>query len=64
MRFFLSVASKGGSQGRQGVTQPFFKLHIPDFAWKFVWIVSTNFEQNENLQKKFKNVKRRKEQKK
>ena len=50
---------KRGSQGRQGVTQPFFELHIPDFAWKFIWIVSTNFEQNENLQK----IKKRKKYK-
>ena len=34
------------------VTQPFFELQTPDFAWKFVWIVSANFEQNANFQKK------------
>ena len=40
------------------VTQPFFELQTPDFAWKFVWIVSANFEQNANFQqKKIKNVK-------
>ena len=40
------------------VTQPFFELQTPDFAWKFVWIVSANFEQNANFQKKkLKNVK-------
>ena len=33
------------------ITQPFFELHTPDFAWKFIWIFSTNFEQNGNLQK-------------
>ena len=52
MRFFLSGASKGGgSQGRQGVTQSFFEQHFPDFAWNILWIVSTNFEQNANLEK-------------
>ena len=35
---------RGGSQGRQGVTQPFFELQTPDFAWNFVWTVSTNYE--------------------
>ena len=39
------------------ITQPFFELQTPDFAWKFVWIFSTNFEQNANLQKNLKNVK-------
>ena len=39
------------------VTQPFFELQTPDFAWKFVWIISANFEQNANFQKKLKNVK-------
>ena len=34
-----------------------FELHIPDFAWKFVLIVSTSFEQNANLQKMRKNIK-------
>ena len=33
------------------ITQTFFELQTPDFAWKFVWIVSTNFEQKANLQK-------------
>ena len=51
MRFFVRGIKRGVS-GRQGVTQPFFELHTPDFEWKFVWIVSINFEQNENLQKK------------
>ena len=26
------------------ITQPFFELHTPDFAWKFVWIVQTNYK--------------------
>ena len=30
------------------------KEEAPDFAWKFLWIVSTNFDQNANLQKKLK----------
>ena len=40
------------------VTQPFFQLQTPDFAWEFVWIVSANFEQNANFQQeKILNVK-------
>ena len=26
------------------ITQPFFQLQTPDFAWKFVWTVPTNYE--------------------
>ena len=26
------------------INQPFFELQIPDFAWKFVWTVPTNYE--------------------
>ena len=26
------------------ITQPFFELQPPDFAWKFVWTVPTNYE--------------------
>ena len=45
MRFFFGQGrQKGRSQGRQGVTQPYFELQTPDFAWKFVWIVLTNYE--------------------
>ena len=25
------------------ITQPFFELQPPDFAWKFVWTVPTNY---------------------
>ena len=25
------------------ITQPFFELQTPDFAWKFVWTVLTNY---------------------
>ena len=46
------------------ITQPFFDLQTPDFAWKFVWIVSANFEQNANLQKKIKKCKKHKKYKK
>ena len=35
---------KGGSQGRQGGTQPFFELQTPYFAWKFVWTIPTYYE--------------------
>ena len=26
------------------ITQPFFELQTPDFAWKFVWIFRTNYK--------------------
>ena len=26
------------------ITQPFFELQIPDFAWNFIWTVPTNYE--------------------
>ena len=25
------------------ITQPFFELQTPDFAWKFLWNVQTNY---------------------
>ena len=28
------------------ITHSFFELQSPDFAWKFVWTVRTNFEKN------------------
>ena len=44
MRFFLGHGrQKGGSHRRQGVTQPFFELQTPYFAWKFIWTVPTNY---------------------
>ena len=37
------------------ITQPFFELQTPDFAWKFIWTV----EPNDKVQKvqKYKNAK-------
>merc|ERR1712208_33027 len=37
------------------ITQPFFELHTPDFAWKFIWTV----EPNDKVQKykKYKSTK-------
>ena len=26
------------------ITRTFFELHTPDFAWNFIWTVSTNYE--------------------
>ena len=26
------------------ITQPFFEQQTPDFVWKFVWTVPTNYE--------------------
>ena len=28
---------------RQLITRPFFEIQPPDFAWKFVWAVLTNY---------------------
>ena len=46
--FFGQERQKGGCSGASGgksaITQPFFELQTPDFAWKFVWTVPTNYE--------------------
>ena len=36
------------------ITQPFFELQTPDFAWNFVWIVPTNYKSTkvQKVQKK------------
>ena len=34
------------------ITQPFFELQTPDFAWKFVWTVPTNYEKKHCKKKK------------
>ena len=34
------------------ITQPFFELQTPDFAWKFIWTVEPN-----NKVQKYKNTK-------
>ena len=40
------------------ITQPFFELQTPDFAWKFIWTVEPNYKstkstkvQNRKVQK-------------
>ena len=40
------------------LTQPFFELQTPDFAWKFVWIVQINYKSTkvQKVQKKYKKV--------
>ena len=37
------------------ITQPFFELQTPDFAWKFVWIVQINYKSTKST-KKYKKV--------
>ena len=32
------------------ITQPFFELQTPDFVWKFVWTVPTNYEEKNGCQ--------------
>ena len=39
------------------ITQPFFELQTPDFAWRFVWTVPTNYEKK-IVKKKFKKIKK------
>merc|ERR1712030_207409 len=34
------------------ITRSIFELHTPDFAWKFVWIVLTNYKSTK-VQKKY-----------
>ena len=41
----ISQVYQKGRLGVSRVTQPFFELQTPDFAWKFVWTVPRNFEQ-------------------
>ena len=38
------ITDKNVSAIPSAVTQPFFELQTPDFAWKFIWTVQTNFE--------------------
>merc|ERR1712173_524203 len=33
------------------ITQPFFELQTPDFAWKFVWIVQINYKSTKSTKK-------------
>ena len=33
------------------ITQPFFELHTPDFAWKFLWIVQINYKSEKSTKK-------------
>ena len=33
------------------ITQPFFELQTPDFAWKFVWTVETNYKKYKKVHK-------------
>ena len=42
------------------ITQPFFELQTPDFAWEFVWIVEINYKSTkvQKVQKKYKKYKK------
>ena len=33
------------------ITQPFFELQTPDFAWKFIWAVQTNYKSTKSTKK-------------
>ena len=39
----IVVVVKVSSFVPSAITQPFFELETPDFAWKFVWTVSINY---------------------
>ena len=39
------------------ITQPFFELQTPDFAWKFIWTVEPNDKVQKYKTKKYKNTK-------
>ena len=40
----LKKILKLGKIKEMAITRPFFELHTPDFAWKFIWTVWTNYE--------------------
>ena len=42
----------------RAITQPFFELQTPDFAWKFVWIVQIKYKSTKSTKstKKYKKV--------
>ena len=40
----LSLLPEMSSFVPSAITRPFFELQTPDFAWKFVWTVPTNYE--------------------
>ena len=43
--FFWSGASEGGGcSGASGGKSAIFEIQNPDFAWKLVWTVQTNYE--------------------
>ena len=42
--FFWSGASEGGCSGASGGKSAIFEIQTPDFAWKLVWTVQTNYE--------------------
>ena len=39
----LSLLPEMSSFVPSAITRPFFELQTPDFAWKFVWTVPTNY---------------------
>merc|ERR1712030_262560 len=41
------------------ITQPFFEVQTPDFAWKFIWIVEPNDKVQKTTQKSTKIQKRK-----
>ena len=45
------------------ITQPFFELQTPDFAWKFIWTVHRFIKHKDTLDKKYKCTKIQKKRK-
>ena len=46
MRFFFGQGRQkgGGGSGASGGKSATFEIQNPDFAWKLVWTVQTNYE--------------------
>ena len=43
----MAAKKQNGRQiAKLSITHSFLELQSPDFAWKFVWTVQTNFEKN------------------
>ena len=38
-----------GHNTKLSITQSFFELQTPDFAWKFVWTVQPNYKSTEEM---------------
>ena len=51
MIYILLLLQEVSSFVLSAITQPFFELQTPDFAWKFVWIVQINYKSTKSIKK-------------